>query len=299
MKKLMVIMGILLVTGILVLTSCARPPLVETAAPVPTPTPTPRPAPMPPPAPEEAYKGSMAGDLTSAEERMIVRHGDMSLIVKDVIDARDEIARLADRMEGYVVSSWIAGEDEGMRGSISIRVPDDKFEPALVELRNLAVRVESESTSSRDVTEEYIDLEARLKNAEATESQYLALLDKAEEVEDILRIYDSLSRVRREIEQIKGRMQYLERTSSMSLIVVQLRPAVSGEPLVSPEWSALETLKSAIRGIVGFGQWLVTVAIWILLLLPIWGTIVGIIYWRARRRKKVSASATTKQEGAG
>jgi len=149
----------------------------------------------------------------------------------------------------------------------------------------LAVRVTSESTSSRDVTEEYIDLESRLKNAEATEKQYLALLEKAEDVEDILRIYDSLSRVRSEIEQIKGRMQYLERTVSMSLISVRLEPAVTARPLVRAGWSALEALKSAVRGIVIFGQWLGTIALWVLIFIPIWGTILGIILWRRRRKR--------------
>ena len=172
-----------------------------------------------------------------------------------------------------------------MRGWISIRVPDEEFEQALAELRELAVRVTSESTDSRDVTEEYIDLQSRLKNAEATESQYLALLEKAEDVEDILRIYDSLSRVRSEIEQIKGRMQYLERTSSMSLISVNLKPVATAKPLVRAGWSALEALKAAVRGIIIFGQWLGTIAIWVLILIPIWGAILGIIYWRLRKRK--------------
>ena len=58
------------------------------------------------------------------------------------------------------------------------------------------------------------------------------------------------------------------------------------KPLVPVGWSALEALKSAIRGIVIFGQWLVTIAIWLLILLPVWGTILGIICWRRRRRKK-------------
>jgi len=171
-----------------------------------------------------------------------------------------------------------------MRGWISIRVPDDKFEQALAELRNLAVRVKSESTSSRDVTEEYIDLQSRLKNAEATEKQYLALLEKATDVEDILRIYDSLSGVRQEIEQIKGRMQYLERTASMSLISVYLEPQATAKPLVHAGWSALEALKSAVRGIVIFGQWLVILAIWLIIFIPVWGTAVGIIYWRRKKK---------------
>jgi hypothetical protein len=224
-------------------------------------------------------------DLTSTEERMIVRTGEMSLVVKEVSQASEDIAQLAASLGGYVVSSSIWGEDEDERGWISIRVPDNNFELALTELRDLAVRVESESTYSEDVTEEYIDLQARLNNAEATEQQYLVLLEKAEDVEDILRIYDYLSRVRQEIEQIKGQMQYLERTTSTSLISVNLEPETTTQPLVRVGWSALEVLKSAARGLVTAGQVLATIAIWLLIFIPIWGTILGIILWRRHKRK--------------
>ena len=290
MKKLVVIIGLLLVVTLLVLGSCAAAPQKPAPTPTPTPTPTPRPAPVPPPTvivQEEGYKVAGAGSLSSAdEERMIVRNGDISLVVTDVLEARDEVAQLATRLGGYVVSSWISGEGREIRGNISIRVPDERFAQALGELRDLAVRVRSESTSSQDITEEYLDLEARLKNAQATESQYLALLDKAESVEDILKIQERLSQVRREIEQIKGRMQYLERTSSMSLIAVQLQPAATAKPLVPVGWSASEALKSAIRGIVTFGQWLVTIVIFLILFSPVWGTGLGVYFWIRRRKKR-------------
>jgi len=273
MKRL--IIGLMLVMLLLVPVACAKAP--QEVAPMP-------PAEMPPPR-EVVYEGSGAGVLPPAEERMIVRSGEMSLVVEDVVDARDEIADLAVRFDGYVVSSRISGEEQDKRGRISIRVPDDKFEPALAELRDLAVRVTSESTSSRDVTEEYIDLKSRLKNAEATESQYLALLEKAK-VEETIRIYELLHQVRREIEQIKGQMQYLERTASMSLITVHLKPAATAKPLVRAGWSTLEALKSAVRGLVIAGQWLGTTAIWLIIFSPVWGAALGIIYyWRRRRRK--------------
>ncbi len=284
MKK--VIIALMLVMLLLVSVACAKAPQPEVSV-VPAPVPAPMPAPMPP-REEVAYKGD--GALPSIEEeRMIVRTGDMSLVVDDVVDARDEIALMTERFDGFVVSSRISGEGEEKRGRISIRVPDDKFELALSELRSLAARVKSESTNSQDVTEQYVDLQARLKNAEATENQYLTLLEKAEEVEDILRIYDSLSRVRYEIEHIKGQMQYLERTTSMSLISVNLEPAATARGLVRAGWSALEALKSAVRGIVIFGQWLGTIAIWLLIFSPIWGAILGVIYWRHRRKRKAAS----------
>ncbi|MFC1897314.1 DUF4349 domain-containing protein [Chloroflexota bacterium] len=282
MKKLMGVTAILLVICLLVPIACGSAPsvVVEEAAE------GAMPAVISPGRDEAYYKESGAEALPSTEEeRMIVRNGDMSLVVEDIVDSRDEIAQLAVRFEGYVVSSQVWGEEQDMKGYISIRVPDENFDPVLAELRELAVRVTSESTDSQDVTEEYIDLQSRLKNAEATESQYLALLEKAVDVEDILNIYNSLSRVRNEIEQIKGRMQYLERTSSMSLITVNLRPEATAKPLVRVGWSAFEILKSAVRGIVIFGQWLGTIAIWILIFIPIWGTILGVIYWRRRKKR--------------
>jgi hypothetical protein len=266
MKRL--IIGLALVMLLLVPVSCAKAP--EGVAPMP-----------PSMSKGEAYP---AEALSPTEERMIVRTGEMSLVVKDVVQARDDIAQLAARFDGYVVSSQISGEEEEMRGWISIRVPDEKFDQALAELRNLAIRVKTESTSSQDVTQEYIDLESRLKNAEATEKQYLALLEKATDVEDILRIYESLSQVRQQIEQIKGQMQYLERTSSMSQISVSLEPQATAKPLVHAGWSALEALKSAVRGIIFFGQWLGTIAIWLIIFIPVWGTILGIIYWRRKKK---------------
>jgi hypothetical protein len=224
---------------------------------------------------------------TLPEERMIVRNGDISLVVDDVLETRDKITQMAERLGGWVVNSNIYGEEEETRGWISIRVPSDKFDQALAELRGLAVRVTSESTSTEDITEQYVDLESRLRNAEATESQYLALLNQATEVDDILSIYQSLSQIRYEIEQIKGRMQYLERTSAMSLISVNLEPALG--PLVSPGWSASEALNSAVRGLTTFGQGLGTAFIWIGIFSPIWGTVLGITLWRRRKRKKAQS----------
>ncbi len=219
------------------------------------------------------------------EERMIVRSGEMGLVVEDISQTVEDITQMSLAFGGYVVSSYISGEEEEMRGWISFRVPDDKFETALTQLRDMAVRVESESTYSQDVTEEYIDLQARLGNAEATEQQYLVLLDKAEEIEDILRIYDYLSRIRSEIEQLKGRIQYLEQTTSTSLIEVSLEPETTDAPLVRVGWSVLEVLKAAARGLVVAGQVLGTIAIWLLIFIPIWGTMLGIFLWRRHKRK--------------
>ncbi|MEE8419703.1 MAG: DUF4349 domain-containing protein [Dehalococcoidales bacterium] len=160
--------------------------------------------------------GGFAGD------RMIVRTGQMALIVEDVRITIEEITTLADGFEGYVVSSRVWKLGQRQVGSISIRVPAEHFNDTTRMLRGLAVEVTSETSDSRDVTEEYTDLTSRLANLEATELQLLAILEKAQTVEEILNVQRELSRTRGEIEQTKGRMQYLERTSATSLINITL-----------------------------------------------------------------------------
>lgn len=236
MKKLLII-GLVLIVGMLASVSCAASSPAPSIAPEPTVT-VQVPAPMPAPAPmspgrEEAYSETKDGSpvavsetgQTGVTERMIVRIGNMWLVVDDVPIAMDQIIELTDSFDGYVVSSQRWKEGERLVGSIVVRVPAEHFEGVVRILREMAVEVVSEDTSSRDVTEEYVDLNAKLGNLEATEEQLLRLMEKAEKVEDILNVQRELSRTRGEIEQTKGRMQYLERTSATSLIEIHLEQA--------------------------------------------------------------------------
>jgi hypothetical protein len=156
-------------------------------------------------------------------ERMIVRTGEMSLVVTDVLESIEQIIKLADKYDGYVVSSNSWREGDRLVGAITIRVDAERFDDAIGALRNMAVEVNYESTTSQDVTEEYVDLSARLHNLEASEAQLLELMERAGTVEEILGVQRELSDVTGEIEQTKGRMQYLEETSATSLISVQLQ----------------------------------------------------------------------------
>ncbi|MFC1920646.1 DUF4349 domain-containing protein [Chloroflexota bacterium] len=155
--------------------------------------------------------------------RMIVRTGQIIMVVNDVTITIDQITALADGSGGYVVSSRMWKSGERLAGSISIRVPAGDYASVMDMLRNLAVEVTQESSNSSDVTEEYTDLSSKLDNLEATEAQLITIMEKAETVEDILSVQSQLSKTRGEIEQTKGRMQYLERTSATSLIDVQLQ----------------------------------------------------------------------------
>lgn len=163
-----------------------------------------------------------------SQRRIIIRTVDMLLVVPDVAASLDEISDLAKRFEGWVVSS-----DRSLthRGSISIRIPSDKLDEVILLLRGLAEEVESEVSTSRDVTDEYVDLQSRLTNQRATEGALLKLLDRAETVEEALNVQRELTRVQEEIERMLGRIKFLEETSAFSLITVQLKLAPSEMPV--------------------------------------------------------------------
>ena len=264
----------LLVMVLLVVSACGSARIPGTAMPTPAPAPTPSESNL-----KEGYASDADVPGGGTEERKIVRTGYITLEVKNVAETIDRIGGVVDEMGGYVVSSR-KYEDETTSGSISIRVPVERFDDALKRLRQLAISVPDESTQSKDVTEEYVDLEARLRNLEATEAQYLALLEMAKTVEEMLKVQQALSNVRGQIEQIVGRMKYLERTSDMALIEIGLQGA---KPLTSP-WSPVNALKSAVRGLATFVKVLATVVIWLGVFCWVWIPI--LVIWLKRRRRK-------------
>ena len=153
------------------------------------------------------------------QRRIIVRTVDMGIVVDDVGQSIDAIGGLAEEMGGWLVSSSHAEEHFGF---VSVRVPAERLEEAIQRLRGMAQDVKSEITSSRDVTDEYYDIQARLTNLEATEGALIKLLDRAEKVEDALSIQQSLSEVQENIERLQGRIKLLEQTAAYSLINVSL-----------------------------------------------------------------------------
>jgi hypothetical protein len=274
-KLLKVSIPILLILGSVLITGCAAPAEV-----LPVPTPVPAPSLPKGVVDEGGYPDAVPEEPT--EERKIVKTGYITLEVEDIAASMDKVANMADEMGGYVVSSDKREYETGVSGSIRIRVPSQRFEEAFERLRQFAVAVPYENTEAKDVTEEYVDLEARLRNLEATEAQYLALLEKAEEVEDMLMVQRELSNVREEIERIEGRMLYLERTSDMALIEINLQET---KGLAAP-WSASSALKTAVRGLTAFGRGLATLFIWLGVFCWVW--IPPLVIWLRRRRRAKS-----------
>lgn len=160
--------------------------------------------------------------VSSASDRMTVRTADVRLVVENISTTIERITVLAEASGGYVVSSRMFRDGDVLRGDIAIRVPAEAFNRTMGEIDRLAVEVLSRTTGSKDVTEEYTDLGAQLQNLQATEEQLVRIMQKANDIDDVLSVQRELTQVRDRIERTKGRMQLLERTSETSLIQVSL-----------------------------------------------------------------------------
>jgi hypothetical protein len=220
--------------------------------------------------------GSSGGDaLASTAERKIVQTASMRLQVKEVGAGFEEVGRIATAAGGFVASSSFSYQGEQQVASVTIRVPASRYQDVLSQVRALGVKVDSEASNASDVTEEYSDLSARLRNLEATEAQLLQLLGQARNINEVLQVQDRLSAVRAEVERVKGRIVLLEKLSEMATLTVHLRPAVAVAKAdgggidigreVSEAWEAsLEFLGGIAAGVVAvvvFAWWTLPLAV--------------------------------------
>lgn len=159
--------------------------------------------------------------------RIIIRTVNMTLIAADVSVAVERIGTIAREMGGWVVSS---DRESDHTGFISIRVPAEILGDALAFLRQTAVEVEAESSSSKDLTDEYVDNQSRLTSLRATEAAVLGIMERARTVEDALQVQRELVQIQTQIETVLGRIQFLEQSSAYSLINVR----VNLEPQTMP-----------------------------------------------------------------
>ena len=234
----------------------------------------------------------------AAPARMIVRSAELRVVVADTTKAVSAATRAAEGVGGYVAGSQVWREGELLRARLTLRVPADKLSPALAQLRGIAKRVENETVSSEDVSEEFVDLGARLRNLEATEEELRQLLivarQNARKASDVLEVHQHLTTVRGEIEQIKGRMRYLTQVAAMSSITVEMTPDALAQPVVEPGWQPLAVARDAARSLIAATQTAVNAAIWLVIyVLPI-VAILALIALAARkvlRRMRVAGRA--------
>jgi len=250
-------------------------------------------------APEEQARS--AGAVGAADqERLVVQTASLSMVVTDPLAKATAIRRMAEGMGGYVVSSYIYQSTFGEAGlvadsaSITVRVPAERLEDALEEIKADAVEVRSENVTGEDVTAAYVDLESRKRNLEAAEAQLMEIMDTATKTQDVLAVYNELVRVRGEIEMVRGQMQYYEESAAFSSISVELIPDVATQPIETGGWQPQGTVKAAVEALIRSLQWLADAAIWLGIcgvpLLIVVGLPLGLVVRAARRRRAKAAA---------
>ncbi len=153
-----------------------------------------------------------------------------------IADALDRIELVVSGIAGaYVADSDVKDRDSRLPSRVVLRVPSESFATAVTEVKALAIEVLDKRIGTHDVTEQFTDLASQLRNLRATEDQYLALLDRAEKVEDVVQIQDRLSGVRGEIELLQGRLNLLENEVDLATITVILHTPPDLRVELSPQ----------------------------------------------------------------
>jgi hypothetical protein len=158
-----------------------------------------------------------------SENRMVIYHAEIRMEVKEFRKVQQTIEQLVQSQGGYIVQANVyESEDHRLEGTVMTRIPQAKFPMFLGQLEKLAIKVHSRNVTGQDVTEEFVDLESRLKSKQAVEERLYQFLKEAKETKDLLAISNDLARVQEEIEQIKGRMKYLQNQSALSTVTIHL-----------------------------------------------------------------------------
>lgn len=218
------------------------------------------------------------------DARKIIRNGSLDLLVNDVGQSVDKIGSLATAAGGFVEKSTQTNSGSHA-ASVTLRIPAARLDQVIAQIKALATTVDRESVEANDVTREYIDLDARLRNAQAEETQYLLILKRATTIKDTLDVTEKLSDVRGRIEQLQGQMKFLTAQIDMSTLEISLR-AEADATVAGIHWRPLRQAKVAVSEMVaGLADWVDSVIAFFinLPLIAVWLLSVVALIWVALR----------------
>src|SRR6476646_8219774 len=169
-----------------------------------------------------------AVSIEAALDRKIIRDANLTVEVGSTTDAQQRVTTIAETLGGFVVTSEAKQRQDAEPAKrtldikLVIRVPSGQFNSALEQIEKLATNLPERNVTGQDVTEEFIDLEARIKTQKALELQFLEIMKQARKVDDALEVQRQIADVRTEIEKLEGRKRFLESKSSLSTITVNI-----------------------------------------------------------------------------
>jgi hypothetical protein len=248
----------------------------------------------------EPGDGAVVDIDLATSDRQVIRRASLQLHADDTRAAFDEIVGLVQSIGGFVANATVyptTSEDAEPEVSMTLRVPADQLDQTLRAIKDTADEVVSETQGAQDVTEEFVDLEARLINLEAFETELRALLEETRmrddaDTEEIIRVFNELSSVRGQIEQLQGQLDHLGDLAEMATVEVGITQTPAAAPLVDEPWAPGETVRVAVgnlvEGLQGAADWVIGFAIYALpMLVIVLGplTLVGLFVYRRFFRK--------------
>lgn len=223
---------------------------------------------------------------TNVSNRMMVKDSYLSLLVENVNQTQELIVKKTEQLGGYLVNSNLNNPQEAATATITIRVPSKKLNQALEYFRELSIKVISENLSGYDVTDQYVDNEARLATLMKTKAKFEEILERATKIEDILNVQREIINLQAQIDSIKGQQQYLEQNSALAKVTIYLSTDELSLPYAPTElWRPEVIFKQAVRSLIGNLRKIGTLIIWLAVYSVIWLPLGLIVYFVSRKRK--------------
>jgi uncharacterized protein DUF4349 len=248
-----------------------------------------------------------AGSTAEAFDRKIIRNADITIEAASTTEAQHSVTSIAEAHGGFVASSEAKQRDSAdpeqrtMDIKLVVRVPSNQFGATFDQIKALASNTPQENVNSQDVTEDFIDLEARIKTQKALEVQFLEIMRQANKVADALEVQRQIADVRTEIEKLEGRKRFLENRSSLSTINVNINAPKPAKPIVAVTSAGFgQSLREAVSDSIDLGSDIVLflarfvilmVPVFVLVLLPS-GLLIRYLLRRAKRMRLAHELAT-------
>ena len=212
---------------------------------------------------------------SETSDRLVIKTSSLSLLVKDVSVAITQIETTAQNIGGFLIDSYLSQPQSAATGSISVRVPQDKVSQAMTAFKDYSIKTVSESVSGRDVTDQYVDLDARLAVLLKTKTKFEQILDSATAVNDLLNVQRELTNLQSRIDSLKGQQKYLEQSAKLSKITIYLSTDELSLPYTPDKsWRPAVIFKNATRSLItnirSLGSLIIWSAVYLPLLIPLY-----------------------------
>jgi hypothetical protein len=203
--------------------------------------------------------GTVTDNSAANANRLVIQTADLSIVVHDVNARSQAIQDMAKAMGGFVVSvtaSQVYASNGALvpQAQVVIRVPQEKLDDALTQIKTGVVSVQNETRTGTDVTDQYVDMQSRLTAKQAAADQLTKIMQSATKTEDVLAVYAQLQQIDSDIEVLKGQIKYTEQSAALSAISVNISAEESVQPIVIAGWKPQGVANAAIQDLIKFWQ---------------------------------------------